>query len=74
MLIDKGFCEECGKTGDFYEMDGICLCPDCEEEYIEAEEEWCRTDPQNYCLKCSEYSEILDRGKCPMCFEVAGYI
>jgi hypothetical protein len=31
------------------------------------------SDPDYHCVKCFKYSELLENGKCPMCFEVDGY-
>lgn len=67
-------CEECGKQPAYgNEQDGY-LCSDCEGKCREMEEEEQRRDPANYCKRCGEYSDILEHGKCPMCFEVTGYI
>jgi hypothetical protein len=71
-------CDECNRIvedlSDIYEgEDGYRQCGKCAwQEYLQQEEDR-RDDPENYCVSCGRYSEILDRQKCPMCFEGDGY-
>ena len=68
-------CDRCGKTDVkvYKSEDGYRLCDKCDwDEYL-ADEEERRNDPENHCLSCREYSEILEGGQCPMCFEAMGY-
>jgi hypothetical protein len=72
--IEPDFCTECFKDGEVYEVDqGVYLCKDCLREWEEYEEEDRRSNPDNYCKSCFQYSEILERQKCPQCFEGDGY-
>jgi len=71
-----GFCEECGgEVKKEYRVDtGYLLCGKCSwKEYLQEEEDR-RQDMDRYCLSCGNYSEILEGGQCPMCFEMGGYI
>lgn len=68
------FCDECFKTIETYETQYGYLCDECLGKQDEQEEEDRRNDIENYCLSCGCYSEILERFKCPACFEMDGYI
>ena len=71
---NPGFCDECFKDGEVFEVDNdMYLCRECLREYEEMEEEERRSNPENYCRKCFKYSEVLENGKCPPCFEMDGY-
>jgi hypothetical protein len=76
LVGQEKYCDDCGKTGKTYEIqdDGFRYCPDCYGRHMREQEEELRNDPDNYCVKCGAYSEILERGKCPACFESGGYI
>lgn len=68
------FCDECYSDLKTYETQYGFLCDDCASDMECMEEEDRHNDMDNYCLSCGCYSEILEGGQCPMCFEMDGYI
>jgi ssDNA-binding Zn-finger/Zn-ribbon topoisomerase 1 len=67
-----GECERCGKEKQLYFSEEYWqyLCSDC--EYILTRQQM-YSDMENYCQKCGHFAEILEKGKCPKCFELDGY-
>jgi hypothetical protein len=64
----------CGKSFDSY------LNCDFDLVFYYDDEDWeeliyeGNLDPESHCSKCFKYSELLESGKCPMCFELDGCI